>query len=417
MEKGNEDPFRRKQLSTSDLSITAKIDKTRLAPFIRVLYGEIKNLENDAVSPERWRKPPLHPPFRSALSSSTVAVVSLGLPPEVGGKKAEQTKTQSPDFDLGGVATGEIIATPPASVAAWPKARLSQSWTRLPMTEILSTASYYPFRLYALSTNYSNGLGIGKVELEEVNPHLRGRRVENHLGKTTLSSPDRDSNLDLPVLSNRAQHDKRVSQLRHRGGDSEDESLRDGNSCKQREGGRVENKLPHFHGDVARCGPLQNPQTQGFILSSYQRSELLDTDTEVTGSIPGTSRFSVKQWVCNGVNSTSLSSEEVYPHFLGGRLENEFQYTRLGSNIDLPSIGSPIYCESDALCHVATNTDLKLLCTKLCTADRYSSPMASLVLTDSSQLTSDSQHLVFCSQERCSRPRGVSSSRSCSHEQ
>nr|CAD7429491.1 unnamed protein product [Timema monikensis] len=61
-------------------------------------------------------------------------------------------------------------------------------------------------------------LGIGKVELEEANPHLRGGRMENHLGKTTPSSPDRDSNLDLPVLSSRAQHDKRVSQLRHRGG-------------------------------------------------------------------------------------------------------------------------------------------------------------------------------------------------------
>nr|CAD7406744.1 unnamed protein product [Timema poppensis] len=54
-------------------------------------------------------------------------------------------------------------------------------------------------------------LGIWKVELEEVNPHLRGGRVENHLGKTTPSSPDRDSNLDLPVLSSRAQHDKRFS--------------------------------------------------------------------------------------------------------------------------------------------------------------------------------------------------------------
>nr|CAD7568485.1 unnamed protein product [Timema californicum] len=43
-----------------------------------------------------------------------------------------------------------------------------------------------------------------EVELEEVNPHLRGGRVENHLGKTTPSSPDRDSNLDLPVLSSRA---------------------------------------------------------------------------------------------------------------------------------------------------------------------------------------------------------------------
>nr|CAD7405624.1 unnamed protein product [Timema poppensis] len=50
--------------------------------------------------------------------------------------------------------------------------------------------------------------GIEKVELEEVNPHLRGGRVENHFGKTTPSSPDRDSNLDLPVLSSRAaQHD------------------------------------------------------------------------------------------------------------------------------------------------------------------------------------------------------------------
>nr|CAD7425804.1 unnamed protein product [Timema monikensis] len=51
--------------------------------------------------------------------------------------------------------------------------------------------------------------GIGKVELEEVNPHLRGGRVENHLGNTAPSSPNRDSNLDLPVLSSRAQHDKR----------------------------------------------------------------------------------------------------------------------------------------------------------------------------------------------------------------
>nr|CAD7424470.1 unnamed protein product [Timema monikensis] len=74
-----------------------------------------------------------------------------------------------------------------------------------------------------VSNSYENisllsGKGIGKVELEEVNPHLRGGRVENRLGKPTPSSPDRDSNLYLPVLSSRAQHDKRVSQLRHRGG-------------------------------------------------------------------------------------------------------------------------------------------------------------------------------------------------------
>nr|CAD7401598.1 unnamed protein product [Timema poppensis] len=64
-----------------------------------------------------------------------------------------------------------------------------------------------------MSRQQINNKGIGKVELEEVNPHLCGGRVENHLGKTTPSSPDRDSNLDLAVLSSRAQHDKRWSLL------------------------------------------------------------------------------------------------------------------------------------------------------------------------------------------------------------
>nr|CAD7195636.1 unnamed protein product [Timema douglasi] len=48
-----------------------------------------------------------------------------------------------------------------------------------------------------------------QVEIEEVNPHLRGGRVENNLGTTPPSSPDRDLNLDLPVLNSRDQHDKR----------------------------------------------------------------------------------------------------------------------------------------------------------------------------------------------------------------
>nr|CAD7606411.1 unnamed protein product [Timema genevievae] len=55
---------------------------------------------------------------------------------------------------------------------------------------------------------------LGRLNLAEVNPHLRGGRVENLLGKTTLSSPDRDSNLDLPVFGSRAQHDWRVLPLK-----------------------------------------------------------------------------------------------------------------------------------------------------------------------------------------------------------
>nr|CAD7428002.1 unnamed protein product [Timema monikensis] len=55
--------------------------------------------------------------------------------------------------------------------------------------DAVSTASYYPFGLYALSTNYANGLGIGKVELNDVSSHLLGGIVENHLGKTTPVHP------------------------------------------------------------------------------------------------------------------------------------------------------------------------------------------------------------------------------------
>nr|CAD7569538.1 unnamed protein product [Timema californicum] len=88
-------------------------------------------------------------------------------------------------------------------ILAFPKAWYRRSIVRrLFLGDLTTTATYR----------------IGKVELEEVNPHLRGGRVENHLGKTTPSSPDRDSNLNLPVLSDRAHHNKRVSQLRHRGG-------------------------------------------------------------------------------------------------------------------------------------------------------------------------------------------------------
>nr|CAD7261507.1 unnamed protein product [Timema shepardi] len=69
----------------------------------------------------------------------------------------------------------------------------------------------YSNKLFFALVDFDEGPDVFQmVELEEVNPHLRGGRVENHLGKTTLSSPDRDSNLDLPVLSSRAPHDKRL---------------------------------------------------------------------------------------------------------------------------------------------------------------------------------------------------------------
>nr|CAD7448407.1 unnamed protein product [Timema bartmani] len=59
-------------------------------------------------------------------------------------------------------------------------------------------------------SRFNSRSGLLRLNLEEVNPNLRGGRVENRLVKTTPSSPDRDSNLDLPVLGSLAQHDTKA---------------------------------------------------------------------------------------------------------------------------------------------------------------------------------------------------------------
>nr|CAD7454959.1 unnamed protein product [Timema tahoe] len=43
--------------------------------------------------------------------------------------------------------------------------------------------------------------------VEKVNLHLHGGRVENHLGETTPFPPERDSNLNLLVLGSISQHE------------------------------------------------------------------------------------------------------------------------------------------------------------------------------------------------------------------
>nr|CAD7587795.1 unnamed protein product [Timema genevievae] len=53
---------------------------------------------------------------------------------------------------------------------------------------------------------------LRRLNIEEVNPHLPGKKVENHLGNNppSLSSPKQDLNLDLPVLCSLAQHETSV---------------------------------------------------------------------------------------------------------------------------------------------------------------------------------------------------------------
>ncbi|CAG2061652.1 unnamed protein product [Timema podura] len=51
------------------------------------------------------------------------------------------------------------------------------------------------------------GYGLGRLNIKEVNPHLRRGIAEKQSGKTTLGTSEQDSKLDLPVLSSLAQHE------------------------------------------------------------------------------------------------------------------------------------------------------------------------------------------------------------------
>nr|CAD7596950.1 unnamed protein product [Timema genevievae] len=64
-----------------------------------------------------------------------------------------------------------------------------------------------PVRVVHLSTNYTNVLGIGKVEFRGSEPAFAWRESGKPFRNPTPSSPNQDSNLDLPILGGLAQHD------------------------------------------------------------------------------------------------------------------------------------------------------------------------------------------------------------------
>nr|CAD7438667.1 unnamed protein product [Timema bartmani] len=220
-----------------------------------------------------------------------------------------------------------------------------------------------------------------RLNIEEVNPHLRGRRVENHLGKTTLSSPDQDSNLDLPVLGSRAQHDWCVSQLRHRGGSKRQSYLLpNDNGFTPRPLGTLYNarttpspvainiprqiNVPNATENCCTClrpSALSSASLKTILWDGGREGErrgLASQPTKVSF------RANKNRWITETVNGASYRTGLA-----------EKSYPKLPERIkDQPLCGGGAWSERYRL---------------------YSSPMASLVLTDSSQLTSDSQHLVI----------------------
>nr|CAD7260096.1 unnamed protein product [Timema shepardi] len=210
-------------------------------------------------------------------------------------------------------------------------------------------------------------VGIGKVGLEEVNPHLRGRRVENHLGKTTPSSPDRDSNLDLPILSSRAQYDKYVSQLRHRGGGRGENHLGKTTPVHPTE---IRTPIsPYSAVELNTTCALANYATKAVVMlanirKTNNRPTLKSTTktvckiqweekkTPIQKSSPNLSTSSTVHCESVTLDHVTIEAEigkveleEVNPHLRGGRVENHLGKTTPSSpdrysNLNLPVLSS-----------------------------------------------------------------------------
>nr|CAD7568849.1 unnamed protein product [Timema californicum] len=225
------------------------------------------------------------------------------------------------------------------------------------------------------------------VELEEVNPHLRGGGVENHLGKTTPSSPDRDSNLDLPVLSSRAQHDKRLTNalvvLSSTAEDGEIEVRISGlgrlyllGMYRHLRGRQVENHerkttlsipdqdsnldlpvidslvycessvLDHVTTEQAREGARANitsERSAGYLLPASRGNEHKPTPVNVI--VQALQAYHIKLYplstnYANGLGIGMVELEEVNPHLRGGRAENHPNSLDRDSNLDLPVLSS-----------------------------------------------------------------------------
>nr|CAD7263756.1 unnamed protein product [Timema shepardi] len=189
------------------------------------------------------------------------------------------------------------------------------------------------------------------VEKRKLNPHLRGGRVENHLGKTTLSSPDRDSNLDFPILGGRAQHDKRVNQLRHRGGD-----------------GFLDCLSSHWAEQSPHAIVARNHQERFAVNYFSSHPQAYEKDTKIF------------VWNCALHSASDVVFDCCAHAYIGER----------GRRRDCQVERALLLSQCRLWRDVHTSYPLiRCFLMKI----NYSSPVASLVLTDSSQLTSDSQHL------------------------
>nr|CAD7202835.1 unnamed protein product [Timema douglasi] len=162
---------------------------------------------------------------------------------------------------------------------------------------------------------------IGKVELEEVNPHLRGGRVENHLEKPPPIHPT-EIRISISPSSAFELHNKRGTYF----------------------------QVGDIVSMVGQDNRTYYAQLRGFLTDQY-----CDKSTVITWIVP-----------------THASPPPTW-----------------GFDPD-----TYVFEHSNSL-YVCRRSPISVFETRKPSTGKYSSPMASLVLTDSSQLTSDRQNLAY----------------------
>nr|CAD7392365.1 unnamed protein product [Timema cristinae] len=184
-------------------------------------------------------------------------------------------------------------------------------------------------------TYYVAATGSQTVELDKVKPHLRGGRVEIHLGKTTPSSPNRDSNLDLPVLSSRAQHRSQTVEL-----DKVKPHL---------PGGRVEIHL----GKTTPSSPNQYSNLDLPVLSSraqHDKATTIATGPKSNFTYLEKPRY-IYQWTRRSHFQSKFTCIGVEVDWKTILEKNTLSTPDSDSKLDIPIIGSLVYCWNSVLDH------------------------------------------------------------------
>nr|CAD7598704.1 unnamed protein product [Timema genevievae] len=170
---------------------------------------------------------------------------------------------------------------------------------------------------------------------QEIYPHLLGGRVvENHFGKTTLITPNRNSNLDLPVIGRLVYCESSALVTRP--------PEREKHKSKVNAVGMI--YLRNVYGQ-SRMDKVSNEWVlKEFVL----KDDPIDNVTQVisTGRLANLNTLSITFLSIDRLNISTPPCMNKVENYFGRIILNT---PERDSNLKLTFIGSLVYCDSEAL--------------------------------------------------------------------